>query len=60
MLNNEERPGCILCNSNYSLKHVLIDCVDVVDVRHIFIMSTIYMMYLQMSQGTQFYIFERN
>jgi hypothetical protein len=31
LLNNEERPECIMCNSNYSLKHVLIDCVDVAD-----------------------------
>jgi hypothetical protein len=27
---------CIPCNSNYSLRHVLIDCMDVVDVRQIF------------------------
>jgi hypothetical protein len=36
LLNNEERPECIPCNSNYSLKHVLIDCVDVADVRQTF------------------------
>jgi hypothetical protein len=36
LLNNEERPECIPCISNYSLKHVLIDCVDVVDVRQTF------------------------
>jgi hypothetical protein len=36
LLNNEERPECIMCNSNYSLKHVLIDCVDVADVRQTF------------------------
>jgi hypothetical protein len=36
LLNNEERPECILCNSNFSLKHVLIDCVDVADVRQTF------------------------
>jgi hypothetical protein len=36
LLNNEERPECILCNSNYSLRHVLIDCVDGVDVRQTF------------------------
>ena len=35
-LNNEERPECIPCNSNFSLKHVLIDCVDVADVRQTF------------------------
>ena len=33
LLNNEERPEC---NSNYSLSHVLIDCVDVADDRKIF------------------------
>ena len=36
LLNNEERPECIPCNSNYSLKHVLIDCVDVADVQQAF------------------------
>ena len=34
LLDKEERPECILCNSNYSLKHVLIDCVC--DVRQTF------------------------
>ena len=36
LLNNEERPECIPCNSNFSLKHVLIDCVDVANVRQTF------------------------
>jgi hypothetical protein len=36
LLNNEERPECIPCNANFSLKHVLIDCVDVADVRQTF------------------------
>ena len=36
LLNNEERPECIPCNSNLSLKHVLIDCVDVADVQQTF------------------------
>jgi hypothetical protein len=36
LLNNEERPECIPCSSNFSLKHVLIDCVDVADVRQTF------------------------
>jgi hypothetical protein len=36
LLNNEERPECISCNSNYSLKHVLVDCVDVSDIRQTF------------------------
>ena len=35
-LKNEERPECIACNSNYSLKHVLLDCVDVSDIRQTF------------------------
>ena len=36
LLNNEERPECIPCISNSSLKYVLIDCVDVADVRQTF------------------------
>jgi kelch-like protein 2/3 len=36
LLNNEKRPECIPCNSIFSLKHVLIDCVDVADVRQTF------------------------
>ena len=36
LLNNEERPECISCNSSYSLKHVLLDCVDVADIRQTF------------------------
>jgi hypothetical protein len=36
LLNNEERSECIPCNSNYSLKHVLIDSVDVADFRQTF------------------------
>jgi len=30
------RPECIQCNSNYSLKHVLIDCINVANVRQTF------------------------
>ena len=33
---NKERRECILCNSNYSLKKILIDCVDVADVSQTF------------------------
>ena len=36
LVNNEERPECIPFNSNVSLKYVLIDCVDVPDVRQTF------------------------
>jgi hypothetical protein len=32
LLNNEELPEFMPCNSNYSMKHILIDCVDVTDV----------------------------
>ena len=35
-MNNEERPEYIPCNSNFLLLHVLIDCVDVADVRQTF------------------------
>jgi hypothetical protein len=35
MRNNTEQE-CIPCNSDYSLKHVLIDCVDVADVGQTF------------------------
>jgi len=36
LLNNEERSECIQCNSNDSLRHVLIDCVDVADLPETF------------------------
>ena len=36
LLNNEERPECIPCNSSYSLKHDLLDSVDVTDIRQTF------------------------
>jgi len=36
LLHNEERPECILCNSNCSLKHILIGCVDIADIRQTF------------------------
>jgi hypothetical protein len=36
ILHNEERQEGFPCNSNYSLKHVLIECVDVSDVRQTF------------------------
>jgi hypothetical protein len=49
LLNNEERPKCIPCNSNYSLKHVLIDMFG----RHS-TMPPVYLIYLQISQATQF------
>ena len=36
LLNNEERLECIPCNFNCSLRHVLIVCVDVADIRQTF------------------------
>jgi hypothetical protein len=36
LLNNEEPQEGFPCNSDYSLKHVLIECVDVSDVRQTF------------------------
>ena len=36
LLHNEERQEGFPCNSNYSLKHVLLECVDVSDVRQTF------------------------
>ena len=36
LLNNEERREGYPCNSKYSLKHALIECVDVSDVRQSF------------------------
>ena len=57
LLNNEEGPECSPCNCSYSLKHVLLDCVDVADIRQTLYnssMSAIYMIYLQMLQGKQF------
>jgi hypothetical protein len=36
LLHNEEPQEGFPCNSNYSLKHVLIECVDFSDVRQTF------------------------
>ena len=60
LLNNEERPECILCNYNCSLRHVLIDCVDVADVRQTFYNAMSLSNLLTKSQATQFCIFKRN
>ena len=53
LLNTEERPECIACTSIHSLKHVLIDWMLLTFVKHS-IISTMYMIYLQMSQAKQF------
>lgn len=36
ILNSDERPECIPCNCAYTIQHVLLDCVDVADVRRTF------------------------
>ena len=36
LLNNEERTECTPCNNNFSLKHVLIDCLEGAEVRQTF------------------------
>ena len=35
-VNNEEQPECNPCNFNYSLTHILLDSVDVADIRQTF------------------------
>jgi hypothetical protein len=52
-LNNEKRQECISCNFNYSIKHVLIDDVDVGDVRQNFCNVNNLYDFFQMSQATQ-------
>ena len=53
LLNNEERPKCIPCNSNYSLKHILIDCADVVDVRQTFYnVNTVFDLFTNVADDT--------
>ena len=36
LLDNGERPECIPCGSNYSLRHIFVDFVDVSDIRQTF------------------------
>ena len=36
ILNNEPRPECVPCNCPYTIKHVLMDCVDVAHIRERF------------------------
>ena len=36
ILNGEPRPECVPCNSPYTIKHVLMDCVDVAHIRERF------------------------
>jgi hypothetical protein len=57
LLNNEERPECIPCNSNHSLKHVFIDCVDVADARQTFYNVNSLSNVFTNVAGTQFYNF---
>jgi hypothetical protein len=61
LLHNEEGLECIPCNSNYSIKHVLIDCVDVADVRqNIYNVKTPYKCIYKCRGRYNFEMFERN
>ena len=33
LLKNEPQPECIPCDSKYTIKHVLLDCIDLTDIR---------------------------
>ena len=53
LLNNGERPECIPCNSNCSLKHFIIDCVDVADIRQTFYnVNTIFYLFTNVAGDT--------
>jgi hypothetical protein len=53
LLNNEERSECVPCNSNYSLKHVLLDSVDVSDIRRTFYnVSSIFVLFKNVAGDT--------
>ena len=55
LLNNEERPECIPCNSYYSIKHVLIDYVDVDDVRqNLYNVNNLYHLFTNVASDTIF------
>ena len=61
LLHNEEGLECIPCNSNYSIKHVLIDCVDVADVRqNIYNVKTPYKCIYKCRGRYNFEMIERN
>jgi hypothetical protein len=53
LLNNEEQPECFPCNSNYALKHLLLDCVDVSDIRQNFYnVNSIFDLFTNVAGGT--------
>ena len=61
LLNNEERPECIPCTSNYSLKHVLIDSVGVADVRQTFYnVNNLYDLFTNFANDTILKFIKRN
>ena len=33
LLKNEDEPQCVPCNCKYTIKHVLINCIDFADIR---------------------------
>ena len=60
-LNDEDRPECISCNSSYSLKHVLLHCVDVVDIRQTFYnVNNLYDLFINVAGDTILIFFKRN
>jgi hypothetical protein len=61
LLINEERPECIPCNSNFSLTYVLIDCVDVADVRQTFYnTNSLSNLFTNVAGDTNLQFFKRN
>ena len=34
LLKGEPAPECIPCNSKYTIKHILLECIDLTDIRH--------------------------
>ena len=55
LLNNEERPECIPCNFNYSVKHIFVDCVDVAHIRQTFYIDiNLYDLFTNVADGTIF------
>ena len=41
LLKGEEEPQCIPCNAPLTIKHVLVDCLDLAPTRERFFMSTV-------------------
>jgi hypothetical protein len=35
-MKGEPAPGCICCDAAYTIKHILLDCMDLADARKLF------------------------